>query len=73
MKKKVDNGDRKYYDVGGINTMDYIRSKLSPEEFRGYIKGNVIKYMSRAGYKDPAAVAEDMVKARWYLEQIGDY
>lgn len=70
MNKKVDTGDRSYYDVGGINTMDYIKSKLSPEEFRGYIKGNVIKYMSRAGYKDPTAVVEDMVKARWYLEQL---
>lgn len=29
--------------------------------------GNTVKYLSRAGKKDPAKVLEDLEKARWYL------
>lgn len=30
--------------------------------------GNVVKYIARAGKKDPAKLAEDLEKARWYLD-----
>ena len=43
-----------HYKIGGIEAIDYIQAKLTPEEFRGYLKGNVLKYTSRAGYKDEA-------------------
>lgn len=39
--------------------------KLTPEEFRGYCLGNVLKYVSRAGKKDNGQ--EDLAKAAWYL------
>lgn len=31
--------------------------------------GNSVKYISRAGKKDPAKTLEDLKKARWYLER----
>jgi hypothetical protein len=31
--------------------------------------GNVIKYVARAGHKDPATRREDLLKAKWYLER----
>ena len=31
--------------------------------------GNVIKYISRTGKKDPAKSLEDLRKAQWYLER----
>jgi hypothetical protein len=31
--------------------------------------GNAVKYISRAGRKDPAAEIEDLEKARWYLDR----
>lgn len=31
--------------------------------------GNVLKYIGRAGKKDPAKLKEDLEKARWYLER----
>lgn len=31
--------------------------------------GNVIKYVSRAGKKDPLTAVEDLQKAQWYLER----
>ncbi len=35
----------------------------------GYRLGNVVKYISRAGKKDPAKRLEDLMKARWYLDR----
>lgn len=42
--------------------------------------GNAVKYIARAGKKDPATELEDLKKAAWYvqrrieqLEKIGDY
>ena len=31
--------------------------------------GNTVKYISRAGKKDPAKVLEDLKKAKWYLDR----
>lgn len=55
-----------HYTDGGIETIDFIRAKLTPEEFAGYCKGNALKYISRAGKKGDAA--EDLAKAKVYLE-----
>ena len=55
----------RHYCDGGIETIDYIRAKLTREEFIGYCKGNALKYISRAGKKGDAA--EDLAKAQVYL------
>lgn len=44
--------------------MDYIEShKLN------YARGNIIKYVTRAGLKDASKEVEDLEKARWYLDR----
>ena len=53
-----------HYTTGKIEVIDYIKDKLSPEEFRGYIKGNILKYISREAHKNGN---EDLKKAEWYL------
>lgn len=35
----------------------------------GFLLGNTVKYISRAGKKDPAKLLEDLKKARWYLDK----
>jgi hypothetical protein len=57
-----------HYKVGGIETIDYLQAKLSPEEFAGYCRGNAIKYLSRAGHKDDTV--QEIGKAIWYLERL---
>lgn len=54
-----------HYTQGGIETIDFIRAKLTPEEFTGYCKGNVLKYVSRATHKGGL---EDLRKAGKYIE-----
>lgn len=35
----------------------------------GFCLGNAVKYISRAGKKDPEKTLEDLQKAVWYLER----
>ena len=57
-----------HYTVGGIETIDFIKAKLTPDEFRGYLKGNVLKYLTRAGHKGNAN--EDIDKMVWYANRL---
>lgn len=42
----------RYYDAGGIETLDIIKAKLTPEQFKGWLLGNCIKYSCRANHKE---------------------
>lgn len=35
----------------------------------GFHLGNAIKYVARAGRKDPGTEVQDLKKARWYLDR----
>lgn len=53
-----------HYKQGGLEIIDVMRKKMSKEEFRGFCKGNVLKYITRAEYKNGL---EDYKKALQYL------
>lgn len=53
-----------HYTQGGIECIDAIRSALTPEEFRGFCKGNAMKYIWRERHKGGD---EDLHKGGWYL------
>ena len=53
-----------HYTRGEIECIDAIRASMTPEEFRAYCKGNVMKYVWC--YVDKGGV-EDLEKARVYL------
>jgi hypothetical protein len=57
-----------HYTYGGIETIDFIEAKLTDEEFAGYLKGNVIKYLTRADLKGNPA--QDLAKAKWYMDRL---
>ncbi|NBW11688.1 MAG: DUF3310 domain-containing protein [Caulobacteraceae bacterium] len=57
-----------HYTVGGIETIDYLKAKASKEEFCGYLRLNVMKYISRAGHKDNTL--QEFKKAQWYLNRL---
>jgi hypothetical protein len=56
-----------HYNRGGIECIDAIEAALTPEEFRGYCKGNVYKYLWRERHKGGD---RDIGKARWYIERL---
>ena len=53
-----------HYNSGGIETLDYIKAKLTPDQFQGFCMGNVLKYTSRANTK--GNFKRDMEKAAYY-------
>lgn len=53
-----------HYTDGKIEVIDFIEDKNLP-----YHLGNVIKYICRAGKKDPSKKIEDLQKAEWYLKR----
>lgn len=58
-----------HYRAGSPHeTIKVLEAWLTPEQFEGYLRGNVIKYVSRAGLKGSAE--EDLGKARWYLNRL---
>jgi hypothetical protein len=57
-----------HYTAGGIETIDYLRAKLTPEEYRGFLLGNALKYLSRAGRKGPGLT--DLQKCAWYIGKL---
>ena len=52
-----------HYASSSIECIDAIRSQLSPEEFRGYLRGSIAKYNWRltSKHKDPNIDAEKIV------------
>lgn len=61
-----------HYTLPGLDveSVDVIRAVLTPEEIKGWCKGNALKYSLRAGRKDPAKEVQDLAKAGVFLSWI---
>lgn len=53
-----------HYAGTKIEVIDYIEDKNL-----GFCLGNAVKYISRAGRKDPTKTIEDLQKAIWYINR----
>ncbi len=53
-----------HYTSGGIEVIDFIEAKGL-----NYHRGNAVKYIARAGKKNPDKEGEDLRKAAWYLNR----
>ena len=57
-----------YQSAAGIECIQAIEAALTPEEFEGYLKGNALKYLWRAGKKGEKSA--DHQKANWYISRL---
>ncbi len=53
-----------HYTDGKIEVIDFIEDKGL-----NFHRGNAVKYIARAGKKNPAKEVEDLKKAVWYLNR----
>ena len=53
-----------HYNSGKIEVIDFIE-----DQNLNFNLGNAVKYISRAGKKDPKKFKEDLEKAIWYLNR----
>jgi hypothetical protein len=62
-----------HYGQGNIEAIDYIKDFLTHEEYIGYLRGNIAKYLHRWRYKNGL---EDLEKAQvylgWLIKEIRD-
>lgn len=54
---------------GGMEAIDIIQEILTPEQFIGFLRGNIFKYDIR--YRQKGGV-EDLKKSAWYKEKLID-
>jgi hypothetical protein len=58
----------KHYNTGNIECIEAIEESMSSVAFKGYLKGNCMKYLWRYDYKGKQV--EDLNKATWYLNKL---
>ena len=57
-----------HYKYDKKETIEVIRDCMTEDEYHGYLKGNVLKYVAR--YKFKGEPLEDLQKAQWYLNRL---
>lgn len=53
-----------HYNSGKIEVIEFIE-----DQKLGFHLGNAVKYISRAGKKDPTKLVQDLEKAIWYIRR----
>lgn len=57
-----------HYNNGKVECIEAIEASMSLDEYKGYLKGNALKYLWRYNYKGKPQ--QDLQKAQWYLNKL---
>jgi|TARA_E500000081_G_scaffold52833_1_gene55879 hypothetical protein len=57
-----------HYNRKNIEAICAIEASMEPEEFCGYLKGNILKYLWRYNYK--GTPLQDLEKSEYYLKLL---
>lgn len=69
--EEIDPVHPDHYKRGGMEVIDVWKAFLSPEEYRGALLANLLKYFLRGGYKDCRLV--DYKKGLYYAEKLVEF
>ena len=65
--KTLKNPTAKHYELwGDFEAVDVIKASLTPEEYKGYLKGNILKYKLRDKNQDES----DKIKIKDYQNEL---
>jgi hypothetical protein len=64
---KKDNINPQHYKSKSKETIERLQDNLTAGEFKGYLKGNILKYLDRYEHKNGV---EDLNKMQWYLNKL---
>jgi hypothetical protein len=64
---KKDNINPEHYKSKSKETIERLQDNLTQGEFKGYLKGNILKYLDRYEHKNGV---EDLNKMQWYLNKL---
>jgi hypothetical protein len=62
-----DNINPDHYKSKSKETIERLQDNLTAGEFKGYLKGNILKYLDRYEHKNGV---EDLNKMQWYLNKL---
>ena len=62
--------NQQHYTKQVVQPIEYMELTMTPEQFSGYLLGNVIKYVSRYRHKNGL---EDLRKAEVYMGWLVDH
>lgn len=60
-----------HYNRGSVQPIDFMEGSFTPDEYRGFLKGQIIKYISRYRYKGTPEA--DLIKAGTYLGWLREF
>lgn len=67
-QKDVDNHPERYNGNSPYECYKVLKAWMSPQEYKGFLRGNCLKYLCRLGKKDEEL--KELKKASWYLNQL---
>jgi hypothetical protein len=59
-----------HYTSGNLEVIDILKDQLTPEEYEGFLKGNILKYTLRYRLKNGL---QDLEKSEWYLKKLVEH
>ena len=67
MESESNNVVPNHYNRTSVEVIDTLRGMMTDDEYRGFLIGNVVKYISRYSLKNGI---EDIKKAKYYLNLL---
>lgn len=67
------NHPNHYKLANGIEAIDLMEMTSTAPEFCGHLRNTALKYIIRAGKKDPRKYVEDLEKAKWYISKLQEF
>ena len=67
------NHPNHYKLANGIEAIDLMEMTSTAPEFCGHLRNTALKYIIRAGKKDPRKYVEDLEKAKWYITKLQEF
>lgn len=72
-EEDVVNQPKHYKLANGIEAIDLMEMTSTAPEFVGHLRNTALKYIIRAGYKDPSKYVQDLDKAKWYITKLQEF
>ena len=67
------NHPKHYKLASGVEAIDLMEMTSTAPEFVGHLRNTALKYIIRAGYKDPSKYVQDLDKAKWYITKLQEF
>lgn len=72
-EEDVVNHPKHYQLAKGIEAIDLMEMTSTAPEFVGHLRNTALKYIIRAGHKDPSKYVQDLDKAKWYITKLQEF